>query len=363
MALNKEQLIELIQVVARADKKAPTAFSYGESEYSYKELNEVLRAELKELAGDYQSYRKNKTLVFELMEKAVDEILPRKVFENMKEFADVSTIAHGDKSYYRVKTGTLRGRQFVTKGAFGGRYEAFKLGEKTFPIETEVQVAAAQVGLEEMLEKKVDFADYTDVINVGFEMMTYKEVMRHMIALGTNVQIPTNNKLASAGFDPIKFSALLGVVRAYGEPTIICSEMFAATIRPDGNWVTDADRAEMRSKGYIGQYNGAKVVVLPQSFFEPTNEGGDNLVVPPGMAWILPAGEEKPVKIVFEGETIVEEFANRDYSKELQFMKKMGVALLTNPGMAVYTNTALNNWPNVESPAGYMTPQYMYITN
>lgn len=363
MALNKEQLIELVQVVAKAEKNAPTAFSYEDSEYSYAELNEVLRSELNELAGDYFAYRKNKTTVFELMEKAVDEILPRKVFDNMKQFADVQTVKHGDKPYYRLKTGTLRGRQFVTKGAFGGRYEAFKLGEKMFPIETEVQVAAAQVGLEEMLEGKVDFADYTEVINVGFEIMTYREVMRHMIALASNVQIPTNNKLTSAGFDPIKFSALLGVVRAYGEPTIICSEMFAATIRPDGNWVTDADKNEMRSKGYIGQYNGAKVVVLPQSFFEPTNEGGENLVVPPGMAWIFPAGNEKPVKIVFEGQTIVEEFANRDYSKELQFMKKMGVALLTNPGMAVYTNTALNNWPNVESPAGYMNPSYMYVVN
>ena len=173
MALNKEQLTELIQVVARADKNAPTAFSYEDSQYSYSELNEVLRSELNELAGSYDSYRKNKVLVFELMEKAIDEILPRKVFDNMKHFADVQTYKHGDKPYYRVKTGTLRGRQVVTTGASGGIYEAFKLGEKMFPIETEVQVAAAQVGLMVMLVVKVDSSSYTDVIHIGFEIMTY----------------------------------------------------------------------------------------------------------------------------------------------------------------------------------------------
>ena len=60
MALNKSDLITLAKTVANADPSSKVAYSFGEDKFSYSDLNETLRSELRELAGTYQLYRENK---------------------------------------------------------------------------------------------------------------------------------------------------------------------------------------------------------------------------------------------------------------------------------------------------------------
>ena len=99
--LNKEQLIQLAKVVAKADKAAPTAYSFNGETFSYAELNETLRRELNELAGDYQSFRENKNTIFALVEQTIDEILPEKMSMAYDKFAEVKQFAQGDKPIFR----------------------------------------------------------------------------------------------------------------------------------------------------------------------------------------------------------------------------------------------------------------------
>ena len=63
MSLNKSDLVKLAKVVANANPASQVAYSYGEDKFSYAELNETLRSELRELAGTYALYRENKKLI------------------------------------------------------------------------------------------------------------------------------------------------------------------------------------------------------------------------------------------------------------------------------------------------------------
>ena len=76
MSLEKKSLITLAKTVAKANPSAAVAYSFGDNKYSYTELDETLRAELKEIAGTYQLYRENKNILFELIEEVVNEVLP-----------------------------------------------------------------------------------------------------------------------------------------------------------------------------------------------------------------------------------------------------------------------------------------------
>jgi len=371
MALNKEQLKELMSTVAQADRKATVAFSYGDRKFSYEQLNDALRSELKELAGDYSSYRKNKNLLFELMEEVVELVLPKNVYENMKLFAEIKNFEHGDKAFFKRRQSALRGRSFVTRAGVAGVYEAFKLSSEIINVETQAFGGAAQIGLEEFLEGSVDFAELMDIINVGLEEAVYKQVIAALTSLATGGitgyaggltnKLPANNIVTAAGWAPIAFNNLLGIARTYGEPTIFASQQFAYNIKPDSGYlVSDVDRSEIRDRGYVGKYNGANVVVLPQSFFNVTNDAAQ-LVVPIGFAWIIPSGTDKPVKVAFEGGTVVEEFQNRDWSKEIQVFKKFGVTLITNPGICVYEDSALSlttSGPIFTQASGVTVPVY-----
>ena len=64
MALEKKQLITLAKTVAKANPSAAVAYSFGDSKYSYKELDETLRAELREIAGTYALYRERLLMKF-----------------------------------------------------------------------------------------------------------------------------------------------------------------------------------------------------------------------------------------------------------------------------------------------------------
>jgi len=377
MALNKDQLKQLMFTVAKADKKAPVAYSHGDRQFSYDELNSALRSELKELVGNYNLYRQNKNTLFELIQEVVELTLPQNVYDNMKDFAEVKTFAHGDKPFFKRRQSQIRGRTFVTRVANGGIYEAFKIDSQIVNIATEAYGGAAQIGLEEFLEGTVDFAELMDVINIGLEIAVYKEVMRNLVALSfggaglyqgsLNNKLPANNIKTVAGWAPVEFNALIGIAHSYGAPTIFCSQMFALNLRPEGLYASDKLRDEFNNNGYIGVYHGAKIVILPQSFFDVTNNT-ESVLVPAGYAWIIPSTDDKPVKIAFEGDVVVEEFQNRDWSRELQVFKKFGVALVTNAGICVYHNTGLDQWPNVAGPIftyGAVTPTaaYNFIIN
>ena len=101
MALDKKNLLSLMKTVAKADRSAPTAYSFNGESLSYEALNETLRREMNEIAGNYQLYRENKNLVFALIEETLDDVLPKKVEKQYEQFAEVKTFAQGDKPIFK----------------------------------------------------------------------------------------------------------------------------------------------------------------------------------------------------------------------------------------------------------------------
>ena len=99
--LDKNNLLALMKTVAKADVSAPTSYSFNGESFSYEALNETLRRELNEYAGDYASYRENKNLIFSLIEETLDEVLPKESYKQYEQFAEVKTFAQGDKPIFR----------------------------------------------------------------------------------------------------------------------------------------------------------------------------------------------------------------------------------------------------------------------
>lgn len=337
MSLERNELKQLMLAVAKADKNAPVAYSFGEKQYDYNALNDTLREELKELAGTYSLYRENKNTIFALIEETIDEILPKKVMEQYSMFAEVRTFAQGDRPIFNKKEGRRRAKQFVTRVGLAGIYEVFKLDKSSFEVPTSAFGGAAQIGFEEFLDGKVDFAEVTEIIMEGLDEVVYEEIAKALI--GGISQLPQANKVTHAGFDEAKMDKLIAVARAYGEPAIYCTYELAAKILPVSDWVSSEMKNERNAQGYISQYKGNRIVILPQSFTDETNA---TKVIDPSYAWIIPTGgNDKPVKIAFEGQTIVDEYTNYDRSREIQVYKKLGVVALMTNNICVYEDTSL----------------------
>ena len=337
MSLERNELKQLMLAVAKADKNAPVAYSFGEKQYDYNALNDTLREELKELAGTYSLYRENKNTIFALIEETIDEILPKKVMEQYSMFAEVRTFAQGDRPVFNKKEGRRRAKQFVTRVGLAGIYEVFKLDKSSFEVPTSAFGGAAQIGFEEFLDGKVDFAEVTEIIMEGLDEVVYEEIAKALI--GGIKQLPTANQVSHTGFDEAKMDKLIAVARAYGEPAIYCTYELAAKILPVSDWVSNDMKNERNAQGYISQYKGNRIVILPQSFTDETNA---TKVIDPSYAWIIPTGgNDKPVKIAFEGQTIVDEYTNYDRSREIQVYKKLGVVAMMTNNICVYEDSSL----------------------
>ena len=340
--LDRNNLVTLMKTVAKADPSSPVAYSYNGQNLSYEALNNTLRNEMNELAGTNALYRENKNLIFSMIEETLDEVLPKKVAQSYEQFAEVKQFAQGDKPIFRRPLNTrARAKQFVTRVGLAGIYEVFKLGpaeSESFEVRTSAIGGAAQIGFEEFLDGRVDFAEVTKIIMDGMDELIYKEVA---LALKSSInQLPPANRVAAAGFDEGAMDRLITIASAYGTPTIYCTYEFAVRMIPNEAWrYTEAMKTELWNTGRLANYKGTKVVILEQGFEDESNT---RKVIDPGYAWIIPSGaDNKPVKIAFEGDTIVDEYVGYDRSKEIQVYKKVGVVAMLGNNICAYVDTAL----------------------
>lgn len=335
--LERNQLLSLMKTLAGANPSAPTAYSYNGESLSYAAMNETLRRELAEIAGTYELYRENKNLVFGLIEQTLNPIVPAKVLERYGDFAEVKTFAQGDRPVFTRKVGRLRAKQFITRVGLAGVYEVFKLGSESFEVTTSAIGGAAQIGFEEFLDGRADFAEVINIVMEGMDELIYREIALALMASVGN--LPEANKVAVAGFDEVAMDRLIQVASVYGVPTIYCTREFAVKMVPKDGWISDAMRDAMWSVGYLANYKGVRVVILPQSFEDETNS---KKVIDPGYVWVIPSGgNDKPVKVAFEGDTHARERENEDWSRDIQVYRKVGVAVIMTNNIGSYVDTAL----------------------
>ena len=240
MALNKKDLITLGKMAANADSSSPVAYSFGEEKYSYEDLNNAFRAQLKEIAGTPALYRENKNLVFELMEEIIDDVLPKRVLAEYSQFAEIKTYAQGDRPVFTQRitaAARRRAKQFITKVGLAGKYEVFKLDGRSYEVPTSAFGGAAQISIEEYLDGRIDMADVLDIVMEGLDEAIYLEIERALVAAVTD--LPAANQTVQTSFDEDEMDKLISIADSYGQSTIYCTYEFAATMVPSEGWISD----------------------------------------------------------------------------------------------------------------------------
>ena len=342
MALNRDSLFTLARQVANANPSAPVAYSFEDKNYSYADLDNTLRAELNELVGTYALWRENHNTLFALMEEIITDKLPAKVMQQYGAFAEVKTYRQGEKPIFTQKiteASRRRAKQFIAMPAgLAGRYEVFKLDGRSYEVKTSAMAAACQIAIEEYLDGRVDMATLVDIVMEGMDDRIYAEIANCLIAAVDSIQ--DANVVEEDTFVEAEMDALLQVADSYGNgrATIYCTFEFASQMIPASEWASDAMKEQIYSNGYLANYKGHQVIVLRQSYTDETNT---TKVIDPAYAWIIPGGADKPIKIAFEGDTMIKEEDNDDWSKSIHFYKKVGVAAMINNDICVYKNSSL----------------------
>ena len=314
------------------------------AEYTASNVDEALRGELAQMCSSINNFMRNRYDIYDIIIETADEIVPNKVIDVMGQFAEIKTVPQGQKALFkRGMVGRNRAKKFLTQVGLSGIYETFRLDNETFELGAHAIGGAAAIDFERFLDGAENMADLMDIITEGLTDAAFGEVQKCLIAAADATGRPSANKVTSDSFDAAAMFKLVSTVKAYGGNAVIFAApefigaMGADAIAP--NTYHDDDIEAIHKTGYIKIFRGTPVVEIPQSFVDETNT---ETVVDPHYAYVLPAGKEKVVKIVFEGNTQVRDLTNVDGSMEIHTYKKMGAAILTHHNWGIYKLSKLS---------------------
>lgn len=315
------------------------------AEFTVENVNDAFADGLREFAGSYNQFMKNRYDLYDIIIESIDEKLPRDVMASIGAFAEVKTVEQGKKAMFKRKLGRARAKKFLTQVGLSGVYETFRLDSETFELGGHAIGGGATVDFERMLDGEESLAEVVGIVTEGLINAVYVEVERALVAAYDNMPATNRYKGAWSADEMVK---LMTVVRAYGNPVIFACPEFIAKMGADaivpvatgtGQGVySPKDIEAIHDTGFIKVFRGASVVEIPQSFVDETNT---ETYVDPSRAYVFPAGDEKVVKIVLEGATQIRDHENKDNSMEVYAWKKMGAAILHHNNWCIYWNSGI----------------------
>ena len=325
--------------------------------FSVENVDEALREEMKKLASSVNEFMRNRYDIYDIIIQTADEVVPNKVIDALGIFAEVQVVGQGQKALFKKGKGKNRAKKFLTQVGLSGVYETFRLDNETFEVPAMAVGGAATIDFERFLDGAEDMADIMDIITTGLTDAVFVQVQKALKAAVSATARPAVNLVSKNTFVAEDMVKLVNVVRAYSTGAVIfappefVAAMGADAIVPVGaNYqgvYSPKDIEAIHDTGYINIFRGTPIVQIPQSFIDESNT---KTWIDPQLAYVLPAGKEKVVKVVLEGATQIHDFNNRDNSMEIHAYKKMGCSILTHYNWGIYQNTGIAQ--TYDSPYG-----------
>lgn len=346
--MTKEQLREL--AIHAVDRTAPTNFTVDN-------VDAAIADEFKKMTGSINEFMRNRYDIYDIIVEAAEHVVPEKTISILGTFAEVRQVPQGQKALFKVGSlGKMRAKKFITQVGLSGVYETFRLDNNTFELGARAIGGAITVDFERMLDGAESLPELMDVITEGLVDAVFIQVQKALQAAINNTSMPAANKKQGT-YDAAAMQKLVNIAKAYGGGNAVIfacpdfiADMGADVVAPGVYSSTNSslmvpgvyspvDVEAIAATGYIKMFRGTPIVQIPQSFVDENN---NTQWIDPQYAYIFPAGKEKIVKIVYEGQTQIWDAVNRDQSIEVNAYKKVGVGIVTFNNWCIYKNTNVN---------------------
>ena len=304
-----------------------------------KDLEDYAREKInKELLGGlslYQAYRRNKHVIFEIVEEIVNLTISNDIMEVpfMDNFVEFKNRALGDKTAWYSE-----GKSYLSVVSFAGNHwdtnrEALDAGAE-FTLPKEWVYIHCYDEFERFLLNITSLERLTDVIYKSFNKYIkercYMQFQNIMDIVPSEFDAKGNSEeavgtlcdllQAAGGYSNLTIAGTRGALRKL------------AGIVPD-KYFADSQREAKASTGIIGEWEGHKLMPIPQVLKQGTFE----LALDDSIVFIM-GGDVKPIKLEFIGDTrtqdVTDHRINNDMSYDLQVQTCFGIGMML-PGIGV----------------------------
>ncbi len=288
----------------------------------------------------------NRYLIAQMVGFAVNEIT-HTATNWLDNLADVKRVGYGQKAQFKVRQEGIRA-YVQAKGATPARS---KVANKTMSLDTVSVSARPVVNLVELQTNQNAMTDLILDASYQMELAEYGLFQKTLNAAAKGWNSPyyaTGSGLVKATLDPMirhwyRISNAAPAVIGDIDMTSKIAELTGFTASTTSKQFAEDIMMEQNSAGFIGVYNGAKVVNL----INPLIDGTDDSVFDRNKLFILPAGIDatmRPLKVVFEGDVQSQEGTDIDdktYEIRLDQYVGAGVIVGDRPYVSVYEDSSI----------------------
>lgn len=326
-------------------KLAVDAYKGNVEKYSVRQSQDALRKALIEANNgktylDYKDIRDGKcnglfTLIEEILSHTVVEGLQGDEYFNA--LVDFRNVAEGDKNLFLVEDSNLFVVAEAADGTQGIRRQRLG-GVNETSIPTSLKIVRIYEELNRVLAGRVDFNVFIQKVAESFR----RKLLDDIYALWTGAtadQLGGVTYFVSAGsYDEDELLDLISHVEAAAggkQATIVGTKKAIRVLKESIQ--SDGAKDELHNMGYYGKFFGTPVVVTPQRH----KVGSTDFVMDDDVITII-AGDDKPIKVVYEGDPIVlmgNPLDNADFTQEYLYAEKYGMGIVlagNNAGIGRY---------------------------
>ena len=325
---------------------AVDAYHGNVAKYSMNESMELLRKAAIEANGgstklSYKNIRDGKCNgLFAL----VEEILARTVVEGLQgdEFfnsmVDFRNVALGDENMFTVEDSTLFEVAESAEGTLGIRRQRLS-GSESVILPTSFKFVRIYEELNRILSGAVDFNQMINKVGESFRRKLLDDIYAMWMKasaddFGGETYFPT-----AGAYDEAAMLELIAHVEAAAggkTATIIGTKPAIRNLAPaiQGN----DSKSDLYNMGYYGMFYGTPVVAVPQRH----KVGTTDFVFDDKTLTII-AGDSKPIKCVYEGESTIilgDPTSNKDLTQDYYYGERYGLGIVLageNAGIGRYT--------------------------
>lgn len=329
-------MTDMVEIV----RLAVDAYRGTVEKYSVAQSQETLRQALIEANGgstklDYKAIRDGKcqglfALVETILSKTVVEGLADNDFFNA--LVDFRNVAEGDQNLFIIEDNTLFVIDEVANGTQGLRRQRIG-GSTEVSINTSLKMVRIYEELNRVLAGRVDFNHLISKVAESFKQKILDDIYTLWSGVTSDNLGGTEYYVAGGSYSETDLLELIAHVEAAAggkTATIIGTKKACRMLAPSIQSETTKD--ELHNLGYYGKFYGTPVVVTPQRY----KVGTKTFVFDDNVLTIV-AGEDKPIKFVYEGDPIMlmgDPMSNADFTQEYYYGEKYGLGIVLAGGNA-----------------------------
>lgn len=312
------------------------------TKFTTNQASDAIRAQFVAMLGtdkiNYKTYRKFKPEIFEILEVVLDDLITDGVtktefFDQFVEYRDINL---GDDNIFYVEDRSVLTISEIADGHLNLRRQKLNIGE-SFSVTTKVYGAKVYGDFLRFITGRLDWAGLVAKIDEAMRLKLAADIYASF--MGASQYLPAEFK-KTGSFDDTKISDLIQKVStANGHAPVIIAgtrnalKKIGAAYSTQSFLVSEEMKNRLNQNGILNVYEGCQLLEIPQVFIPNTF----TFSLDDTKLLVLPANT-KPVKVVREGESIIEERTEgaMDMSMEHTFITRYGIAVVFNNAYGEY---------------------------